>query len=102
MNAHFSPDGEHIAFTGPNYFGLWVADYSQQDSIYVTNMRKLISVQAGFGYDWSLDGEWILSTHHVYRDRKKMRVLYSSMERMRKQPNDSMNTAWDTKAIQNG
>ena len=75
MNAHFSPDGEHIAFTGPNYFGLWVADYSQQDSIYVTNMRKLTSVQAGFGYDWSLDGEWILSTHHVYRDRKKMSAL---------------------------
>ena len=65
MNAHFSPDGEHIAFTGPNYFGLWVADYSQQDSIYVTNMRKLTSVQAGFGYDWSLDGAWILSTHHI-------------------------------------
>jgi hypothetical protein len=71
MNARFSPDGEHIAFTGPNYFGLWVADYSQQDSINVSNMRKLTSVQAGFGYDWSLDGEWILSTHHVYRDRKK-------------------------------
>ena len=35
MNARFSPDGEHIAFTGPNYFGLWVADYSQQDSINV-------------------------------------------------------------------
>lgn len=75
MNAHFSPDGEHVAFTGPNYFGLWVADYSQQDSIYITNMRKLTSVQAGFGYDWSLDGEWILSTHHVYRDRKKMSAL---------------------------
>ena len=75
MNAHFSPDGEHIAFTGPNYFGLWVADYSQQDSIYVTNMRKLTSVQAGFGYDWSLDGAWILSTHHIYRDRKKMSAL---------------------------
>jgi hypothetical protein len=38
-------------------------------------MRKLTSVQAGFGYDWSLDGEWILSTHHVYRDRKKMSAL---------------------------
>ena len=25
MNARYSPDGEHIAFTGPNYFGLWVA-----------------------------------------------------------------------------
>ncbi len=75
MNARFSPDGEHIAFTGPNYFGLWVADYSQQDSINVSNMRKLTSVQAGFGYDWSLDGEWILSTHHVYRDRKKMSAL---------------------------
>jgi hypothetical protein len=75
MNARFSPDGEHIAFTGPNYFGLWVADYNQQDSINVSNMRKLTSVQAGFGYDWSLDGEWILSTHHVYRDRKKMSAL---------------------------
>ena len=64
-------------------------------------MRKLTSVQAGFGYDWSLDGEWILSTHHIYRDRKKMSALqlYGTDAG---QLNDSMNTAWDTKAIQNG
>jgi hypothetical protein len=75
MNARFSPDGEHIAFTGPNHFGLWVADYSPLDSLKVQNIRKITNVQAGFDYKWSLDGEWILSTHHIFKDRKKMSAL---------------------------
>ena len=75
MNARFSPDGEHIAFTGPNHFGLWVADYTPLDSLKVQNIRKITNVQAGFDYKWSLDGEWILSTYHIFKNRKKMSAL---------------------------
>ena len=75
MNARFSPDGEHIAFTGPNHFGLWVADYTPMDSVNIQNLRKITNVQAGFDYKWSLDGEWILSTHHIFKDRKKMSAI---------------------------
>ena len=42
MNARFSPDGEHIAFTGPNHFGLWVADYTPMDSVNIQSLNSRI------------------------------------------------------------
>lgn len=52
MRPVWSPDGAHIAFTGPRYEGLWVIRPDGSGQRQVTDEPA-----AGFGFAWSSDGQ---------------------------------------------
>jgi len=62
MNAHWSPDGQSIAFSADNHQGIWLADADG------SNIRQLTADQgAGFGFSWSPCGHFILGRAATFR-----------------------------------
>ena len=62
----WSPDGSRIAFTGPRYVGLWVADVDGRNVRQITDERA-----AGFGFTWSPDGSALLARVAQYEGRRR-------------------------------
>ncbi len=61
-NAHWSPDGQSIAFSADNHMGIWLADADGG------NIRQLTTDQgAGFGFSWSPCGNFILGRASTFR-----------------------------------
>lgn len=62
MNAHWSPDGQSIAFSADNHQGIWLADADG------SNIRQLTADQgAGFGFSWSPCSHFILGRAATFR-----------------------------------
>ncbi len=56
MNAVWSPNGEHIAFSGDKHNGIWVVDATGKKITKITS-----DAGAGFGFSWSEDSKFILA-----------------------------------------
>lgn len=56
MNPQFSPDGSRIAFTTPQYQGLWVADADGRQASSLTDEEG-----AGFQFIWSPDSRHLVT-----------------------------------------
>ena len=69
MDPEWSPDGESIAFTGPRYRGLWVANADG------SGIRRLTEEDAGFGFRWSGDSKRILSRVSRYEERDQTHAV---------------------------
>lgn len=65
MNPLWSPDGERIAFTSPQFRGIWVADASGQ------NVRQITDEAAGYGYSWSSDGTSLLTRVSSFENKRR-------------------------------
>ncbi|GAB5522077.1 MAG: hypothetical protein RhofKO_43280 [Rhodothermales bacterium] len=57
----WSPDGIRVAFTTPGHQGLWVFDLNSQAATPITD-----ALAAGFGMQWSPDGQAILARTSTY------------------------------------
>jgi len=64
MNAEWSPDGTSFAFSGEKYNGIWISDSRGSQIRQLTADRG-----SGFGYQWSADGQTILSRPVVEEKR---------------------------------
>jgi len=62
----FSPDGEHLALTTPQYQGIYLYNWESG------NLKELTSEPAaGFGLAWSPDGNWVAARPAKFENRRR-------------------------------